>query len=329
MKILYAIQGTGNGHVARATEIVPLLKEMVNTDVLISGIQADLELPFEVNYRYYGLSFIFGKKGGVDIGKTIRRSRPLQLLADIRSVPVEKYDLVINDFEPVSAWACKLKRTPCIGLSHQNAVLHPKAPRPEKRDYLGKLILKKYAPSSIRYGFHFQAVNETVFSPVIRHQIRNSEIFNKGHFTVYLPAYSDEEIIRVLRSQKSIRWEVFSKHTLCDYQTDNVKIRKVSIDGFTESFLNCEGILCTAGFETPAEAIYMGKKLCVIPMKNQYEQLCNAAFLASMGVKILQRLTGSEQEIQTWVNQPKSLMIEYPDQTKNILKNILKGCTGI
>lgn len=324
MKILYAIQGTGNGHVARATEIVPLLKKMADTDVLISGIQSDLGLPFEVNYCFYGLSFIFGKRGGVDIAQTISKSNFGRLLADIRSVPVEKYDLVINDFEPVSAWACKIKRKPCIGLSHQNAVLHPGVPKPLKRDLFGEFILKNYAPVSEKYGFHFQPVGEHIFTPVIRRRIRNSKIENKGHFTVYLPAYSDEEIIRVLGAVKDVQWEVFSKHAKGTYGYGNVYIQKVSIEEFGKSFLSCDGILCTAGFETPAEALYLGKKLCVIPMKNQYEQLCNAAFLASMGIKVLPSLSGNEAKIEEWAKTSESLHINYPDQTEAILKNILE-----
>jgi predicted glycosyltransferase len=67
MKILYAVQGTGNGHLARATEIVPLLRKFGKTDVLVSGRSGELELPFPVKYRFYGLSFFFGKKGGIDL----------------------------------------------------------------------------------------------------------------------------------------------------------------------------------------------------------------------------------------------------------------------
>ena len=52
MKVLYAIQGTGNGHVSRAREIVPLLRKKAHTDVLISGIQSDLDLPFDVQYAF-------------------------------------------------------------------------------------------------------------------------------------------------------------------------------------------------------------------------------------------------------------------------------------
>ena len=67
MKILYAIQGTGNGHVCRAREIVPILSRKADVDVLISGIQADVLLPFPVKYVFKGLSYIFGKKGGIDL----------------------------------------------------------------------------------------------------------------------------------------------------------------------------------------------------------------------------------------------------------------------
>ena len=63
--MLYEVitQGTGNGHLARATEIVPMLNKLGDTDVLVSGIQGDIKLPFPVKYKLYGLSFIFGKRG--------------------------------------------------------------------------------------------------------------------------------------------------------------------------------------------------------------------------------------------------------------------------
>ena len=63
MKILFAIQGTGNGHLSRARDIYPELAKYGDVDVLISGIQADVAVPFPVKYKLYGMSFIFGKKG--------------------------------------------------------------------------------------------------------------------------------------------------------------------------------------------------------------------------------------------------------------------------
>ena len=75
MKILYAIQGTGNGHLSRSMDIVPLLQQMAEVDVLVSGTQGDLALPFPVKYKFNGFGFIFGKSGGVDLWKSFYKSR--------------------------------------------------------------------------------------------------------------------------------------------------------------------------------------------------------------------------------------------------------------
>ena len=53
------------------------------------------------------------------------------------------------------------------------------------------------------------------------------------------------------------------------------------------------GVLCGAGFETPAEALYLGKKLMVIPMKSQLEQFYNAASLKQLGVPVLKKMKKS------------------------------------
>jgi uncharacterized protein (TIGR00661 family) len=324
MRILYAIQGTGNGHVARATEIVPILKSMADTDVLISGTQADLKVPFQIDYRLKGMSFIFGQDGGVDLFKTVQRMSVLEFFRDIRNLPVKQYDLVINDFEPVSAWSCRFHNKPCIGLSHQNAVLHPSAPQPDFNDFFGKFILKHYAPANFKYGFNFAATLPDIFTPVIRSTIRKAQTERKSHYTVYLPAFSDHEIFEVLSKVPEVPWEVFSKHSKIDYQNGNLHFRPVSLEDYTKSFLSCTGLLCTAGFEGPAEAIFHGKKLCVIPMKRQYEQYCNAAFLKTLGIKVLRHFTSSIQEISHWVTDTEAIQTNYPDQTKDILEHILK-----
>lgn len=323
LRILYAIQGTGNGHLARATEIVPLLEQIGQTDVLVSGIQGDIQLPFPVKYKFYGLSFIFGKRGGVSLRETIRRSKPLRFYRDMRQLPVNDYDVVICDFEPVTAWACRLHKKFCVGLSHQNAVLHPLAPKPSKSDPMGLTILKHYAPSSIKYGFHFKALDEKNFTPVIRSGIRKVKAQNKGHYTVYLPAFSNEEIELVLSAFPQYRWEVFSKHSKEDYRKGSIWFRPVSLEHFSQSFVDCEGILCTAGFETPAEAIYMGKKVCVIPMKNQYEQACNAAFAGSVGARVLSSWQNAPSELAAWLENDKALHIDYPDDTFRILEQVV------
>ena len=325
MKILYAIQGTGNGHLSRAREIIPILQKKGELDILVSGTQADVELPYPVKYRFKGLCFIFGKKGGVDVMATYRKSNLKRLYREINSLPVENYDLIINDFEPVSAWACKRKQKHCIGLSHQAAVIHKNAPKPKKKDLIGKAILHNYAPVSVAYGFHFANYGHGVFTPVIRSEIRNPPVTTGNHYTVYLPAYADKRIIKVLSEVKDIQWQVFSKHNKETYHEGNLYFRPIENDSFIESLVNCTGILCGAGFETPAEALYLKKKLLVIPMKGQYEQQCNAAALETLGVPVLKSLKRKHlDKIKSWTEKSQSIPVLFPDNTEEIIENLIR-----
>lgn len=325
MKILYAIQGTGNGHISRARDIVPVLSEYAELDILVSGIQADVELGYPIKYKFRGASLIFGKRGGVDVFATYWKSNMRQLLKDINKLPIHEYGLVISDFEPVSAWACRLSGRPCIGLSHQSAVLHEKAPKPKKIDPVGKLILKKYAPVTASYGFHFQAYAEGIFTPVIRQAVRNLEVSNHGHYAVYLPAYDDQRLLKALSKFQNVRWEVFSKHTKKPYRFDNISVQPVSNEAFLKSMSKSAGVLCGAGFETPAEALFLGKKLMAIPMKGQYEQQCNAAALSAMGVPVIKNLKKKyHAKIAAWLASNSSLKVDYPDNTREVIKTLLE-----
>ena len=325
IKILYAIQGTGNGHLSRARDIVPILQQKGEVDILISGTQADVELPYPIKYRFNGLSFIFGKSGGVDLIATYRKSNLRKLYKEIKSLPIHEYDLVINDFEPVSAWACKMKHKTCIGLSHQAAVINQKSPKPVKKDKIGKAILDNYAPVTHAYGFHFDKYDENINTPVIRNEIRNSIPEKNNHYTVYLPSYDDKRIIKTLSEIKNIQWEVFSKHSFREYREENILIRPVTNDKFIQSLINCTGILCGAGFETPAEALFLKKKLMVIPMKGQYEQQCNAAALQTMGVAVIKNLKKKQVEtIRAWTESEGLIPVNYPDLTEMIIDQIIR-----
>jgi len=324
MKILYAIQGTGNGHLSRAVDIVPCLEQHGSVDILVSGIQGDLSLPYPVKYKHCGMGFIFGKSGGVDLWKTFAKSKPRKLLKDIQGLPVENYDLVINDFEPVSAWACFFKNKPCISLSHQSAVLDSLFPQPESTDKLGRLILQNYAPSDFKYGFHFSGNGDNIFTPVIRRQVRNLEVTNAGHYTVYLPSYDDQKLIKAFSEYPDVQWDIFSKHNSKKIILDNITIQPVNNSNFTASMAAAAGVLCGAGFETPAEALHMGKKLLVIPMKNQYEQQLNAAALAAMDIPVIKSMKPKHfPVVSEWLERGKPIAVDYPEMTNDIIAKIV------
>ena len=72
---------------------------------------------------------------------------------------------------------------------------------------------------------------------------------------------------------------------------------------YWKELCSCEGILCNAGFETPSEALHLGKKLMVIPMKRQYEQECNAEALKRLGISVLYDINDDfEHSVTKWIS---------------------------
>jgi uncharacterized protein (TIGR00661 family) len=315
MKILYAIQGTGNGHLSRAVDIIPELKKFGDLDLFVSGAQADIALPYPVKYKSKGLSFYFGKSGGINFLKTFQKNSSKDVIKEISNFPVEKYDLVVNDFEPISAWACKKKKVKCISLSHQSALLSKKSPRPKFIDPFGEWLLKNYAPVKKYIGFHFEEYDKNIFTPVIRSAIREAKVKDQGHYTVYLPAYDDKKLVELLlKLSGKLRWHIFSKHTKSPYHVGRISVYPVNSQDFVASVVSGTGVLCGAGFETPAEVLHLNKKLLVVPMKSQYEQHCNAAALKGLGVPVLKKVKKKNlKKIDKWLESDKRLDIRFPD----------------
>ncbi|GIV35840.1 MAG: glycosyl transferase [Cyclobacteriaceae bacterium] len=312
MKILYAIQGTGNGHLARAEDVVPALQQYGDVHLFVSGSQADIALPFPVKYRSAGLSFYFGKNGGIDIVKTFLKNSSKRIWQEIKSFPAERYDVVINDFEPISAWAARNKHVPCVALSHQCALLSKNVPRPQHFDPVGEWLLHHYAPAMKHVGFHFASFDRNIFTPVIRASIRQAEPKAAGHYTVYLPAYDDRKLVVLLSKIPLVKWHVFSKHTRKPYHLGRVSVYPVNNQEFVASMVSASGVLCGAGFETPAEALYLGKKLLVVPMKAQYEQHYNAAALQVLGISVLKNLKKKQLPvIQQWIESGTTKRFEF------------------
>lgn len=325
MKILYAIQGTGNGHLTRAEDVIPILREYGALDIFVSGAQADIKLSYPVKYKSKGLSFFFGKSGGIDFLKTFKQNSSKEVYKEMKRFPVDKYDLVINDFEPITAWACRKREIPCVGLSHQSALLSDKVPSPKKIDPVGEWVLHHYAPVDKYVSFHFERYDKNIFTPVIRSAVREAKVETKDHYTVYLPSYDDQKLVPLLSKISNIRWHIFSKHARKAYHVGKLSVYPVNKDEFAESLTSCKGVLCGAGFETPAEALYLGKKLMVVPMKSQLEQHYNAASLKQMGVPVLKKMKKKNiEKIVEWIESPSIVSVNYQNVTAEAVARAIK-----
>lgn len=324
MKILYATQATGNGHLSRALEIIPYLQNLGQTEVLVSGHAAQLQLPFEILKQLHGVSFIFGQKGGVDLSATLKKFKPVRLIKDIAGLQILHYDLIINDFEPVTAWAAHLKGVPLSALSHQYSFTSHAAPRPEKKSRFAEWIFRHYAPANKGIGFHFQPYEPWIQTPVIKQKIRQQVITNSPHITVYLPAWNDEVLARHFKRFRNYRFELFSRKVKSIIRDSNVWMIPLQEDVFIESMAGSTGVITGGGFETPAEALFMGKKLMSIPMLNQYEQQCNAIALKKMGVTVVPEINEHfGNRLGSWLEYHQPIKVDFPDQTKATIQQML------
>lgn len=324
MKILYAIQGTGNGHVSRAREIIPHLAKHGDLDVLISGTRSEVDVNYPVKYHLHGWSFTFGKKGGIDMWDSWKNMRTFRLLKDVWNFPVNNYDLIINDFEPVTAWACKLRGKHCVAMSHQAAYLSPKTPRPEKRNHFVEWVFRNYSPAEEKIGFHFERYDDFIHTPVIRSEVRRLQPQNLGHVTVYLPAHDDKFLVPYFTKINGVKFEVFSKHTKEAYRVDNTFVYPITSDAYTKSLEGCMGLITAGGFEAPTEAIFLNKKVMVVPMIGQYEQQCNALGAKRAGCTVISEINGNFlNQLNSWIEYAKPLYIDYPDETAEIIGNLV------
>ena len=325
MKILFGIQGTGNGHISRSKEVIRHLVKHADVDILVSEIQHEVDVGFDVKYNLRGLGYVFGKRGGIDYWNSVKNARFSKFISDISNLPVEKYDLVISDFEPITAWASKTKGVPSLSLSHHASFLSPKTPRPRRKNYFVEFIMRWYAPCRVPIGFHFDRYDTFIHTPVIREEIRKADVKNNGHYSVYLPAYDANYLMRFLKKVR-VKWEIFSKHHKgLPYSEDNVKVFPVSNEEFVKSMTTCEGLLCGGGFDTPAEALYLGKKLMIVPMKGQYEQHCNAEALRRLGIPVVKKLGKDfDKVLQEWVGSSFVYYADYKNNLPTIIESVLE-----
>jgi uncharacterized protein (TIGR00661 family) len=329
MKIFYAVQATGNGHISRAMEILPYLKRYGHVDLFLSGANSTLQMDSPVKYRSKGVCFFYSNSGSLNYWQTVRKFAPLRVMREVADLPVQNYDLVINDFECITSLACAYKKIPSVNFGHQASFMSSKIPRPRHKNLIGEFVLHNYARASQYIGLHFKSYDDFILPPVIKKSILLAQPSDKGHITIYLPSYHDSVVSKYLTPLRDFRFEVFSKQVKEPEQHQNILFTPVDKNSFNKSLINCHGIITNSGFETPAEALYLGKKLLVIPIKGQYEQVCNMVALEEMGIKSLHSLGNDFGTVfARWINEQNSVSFVPEHSTEAIISFLMQHGKG-
>lgn len=329
MKILYGIQTTGSGHISRALQLAKALKNKgASVDALLTGEVLgsfwDLSV-FDNVSTLKGLTFKL-KDGKVDIWGTAKQLGLIQFFKDISRLDVSSYDLILNDFEPISAWAGKKHGKTVIGISNQ-ASFDPRVPLPKGR-FIDRLVLKRFAPVTHKIGLSFSDFGIHLLPPIIDIEAlanRSDDeefVTEKDHVLVYLPYLSQQKLLDILKQAEG-NFEVFCTVDK-ERQEQNVTLRPLSRPDFLHSLQRCQGLMTHAGFASLAEALHLGIKVLSVPLNGQYEQQWNALIVEQLQLAtVVEPLTASA--ISQWLQQPAIDAQNYPDVSE-LLANWVMSC---
>lgn len=323
MRIFYGVQGTGNGHITRARLMARALAQAgVEVSFLFTGRSATDYFEMDIFQAYTaktGITFSV-HKGQVQYLKTAVNAKPVQFIKDVSELDLSGYDLVISDFEPVTAWAAKVRKKTVLGIGHQYAFQHaiPKA----GTDPIAKQVMKYFAPVDIGVGLHWHHFGHPILPPIIETPGVPAEI-NKTKIIVYLPFEEPNDIIELLQPFSGFEFHVYIAAPVASGHS-HIQCKPLSREQFKRDFYDCAGIISNAGFELASEALQAGKKILAKPLHAQMEQISNAFALKQLGFG--QTMFELDQQVlATWLNNNRAVRVTYPDVAQIVVQWIQAG----
>lgn len=215
------------------------------------------------------------------INKTVKKLQP---------------DLIISFYEPLTGLYRFLykRHIPCISIAHQFGWKYT--------GYISggsfaEVLAMRFLTSITSYGsdklfcIYPKEKDEipeekiVFIPPLIRKEIKNAIVTNNGSITCYLlnSGYIDE-VIKWHNSHPEQVIQCFADNwanktsagsTLFFYEIDDTN--------FIEAIRSCRALISTAGYELICEAIYLGKPVLMVPVKNHFEQHLNSIFFEHIG----------------------------------------------
>ena len=188
---------------------------------------------------------------------------------------------------------------------------------------MGEWLLKQYVKATHHVGLHFQSYDDFIFGPVIKKEILDADPRDGDYITVYLPSWCEPQLKLIFHALPEFRFQIFSRESAMIKYDKNIRFLPVNNKLFNESLVNSSAIISGGGFETPAEAIQLGKKIMTIPIRGQYEQQCNAEALQQMGITCLTQIDENfNEEFYKWIGNGKILRKDYNGTISKSLEHI-------
>lgn len=327
MRIVFIVQGEGRGHM---TQAISLRQALVNQghDVVATlvGKSKRRQIPAFFSkqmegevYAFHSPNFYTRKDGkGINPWKTLSGNlskfhlyaRSLRFLH--RWMETLKPDVIINFYDLLGGIYALIHRPsiPYLVVGHQYLAAHPDFP-------FAPGILSKwlFQCSNSITSFHAKAFfalsyapyppsgkeNLKILPPLLRQEVFQLEPAQEGFFLAYVvnAGYgSDLMDWHLANRQVELHcfWdnpsypEAWSPH-------ENLTFHPIDDRKFLQKLAKCKAYICTAGFESVCEALYLGKPILTIPVEGQYEQACNALDAS----RLTQVMHGSNYDLSPFI----------------------------
>lgn len=308
LRCLFIVQGEGRGHLTQAMSLRRTLAQSGHqvAEVLVGQSQCRtvpsfFEEAFEAPVTFVeSPSFVPDRDDrSVRLGRTLihealRTPTFLDSLTVIdEAVEHHDPDVIVNFFEPLGGVYAAYYRpeTPIVAIAHQYMFHHPDYEFPPGRR-LQRWSARTFSAvtawgASRRLALSLypapdrRADNLVVLPPLLREKcFRQPTGHSDPFFLVYIlnSGYA-EEIVQWHEQNPNVSLHCFWDRpdaAPVEHYDETLTFHQLDDDKFLNLMARCRGFVSTAGFESIAEAMYLGKPVQVVPVDGHFEQLCNA-----------------------------------------------------
>jgi uncharacterized protein (TIGR00661 family) len=309
VKIVLGVCGFGLGHSARQRPIVEGLLARGHDLILVTNDQSyeffTRHFPQVPNARVY-VPIIHTTPDGLDFSATANEPRNAQREAHsafwnacgLVEQRFGKPDLVISDYDMVSAQIAYLFGAPLVTLDQQSKFLGYECPTidsftpDEHRMRLGYFFPKARARVATSFfPVDYAPVDEypvTIIPPILGSDVKDQvPALVGGHVTVYFSAAS--QIEQSPEELLALFGQFTDHHFVCFVEAeatqvpDNVTLTPNNRADFIASLRQSAAVISTAGHNLITEALYLHVPMFLLPF-GHYEQQLNARMITDAGL---------------------------------------------
>lgn len=342
MRILYGIFAQGHGHFSKAAVLAPLLERRGHeVRVISSGADAPpAGYRFTWHRHFPGLSYVV-TDGHTDYKRTFSKwireaPRVLRHLWALRALVREfQPDVILSDFEPLSA--CPLLQAGCevVALSRQIALFDRTIPLPEEMAFERKVtrtVVRMFTAGADRlFGYHYEPTSFRCVPPVIRPDLHCLRPEFGDHFFVYNHYHTADggtgaELVEWARRNR-VEVVAYGFPEMPRGLHGSVDFRLPNRARVLEDMRTSRGVMTTAGLSTPLEAFLLDKPAVTVPIPGHYEQFANAFHLEQAGIagwsrtwnfdRLLEQPTPAlDHRLSGWLRTPVERIIDHVLETR-------------